>query len=114
MSFIDKGDIVGTLFLDFRKAFGLIDHSILIMKLSIYKLRDSVLKLFSSYILNRHQVMESNTNTTRPAHNKSDIPQGSILEPTPVLMFLNGLHLFMKHCDSDCDGPYTWKNTKCD
>ena len=35
MSCIDKGDIVGTLFLDFRKAFDLIDHSILIKKLSI-------------------------------------------------------------------------------
>ena len=37
MSCIDKGDIVGTLFLDFRKAFDLIDHSILIKKLLIYK-----------------------------------------------------------------------------
>ena len=98
---MDKGDIVGTLFLDFRKAFDLIDHSFLIKKLSIYKLRDSTLKLFSSYILDRHLVMESNTGTTRPAHIKSDIPQGSILGPTLVLMFLNHLHLFMKHCDSD-------------
>ena len=70
MSCIDKGDIVGTLFLDFRKAFDLIDHSILIKKLSIYKLRDSTLNLFSSYILDRHQVMESNTGTTRPAQIK--------------------------------------------
>ena len=82
MSCINKGDIVGTLFLDFRKASDLINHSILIKKLSIYKLRDSALELFSSYILDRHQVMESNTGTTRPAHIKSGVPQGSILGPT--------------------------------
>ena len=74
MGCIDKGDVVGTLFLDLRKAVDLIDHSILIKKLSIYKLRDSTLKLFSSYILDRHQVMDSNTGTNRPAHIKSSVP----------------------------------------
>ena len=29
MTYIDKGDIVGTLFIDFHKAFDLLDHSIL-------------------------------------------------------------------------------------
>ena len=29
MACIDKGDLVGTVFLDFRKAFELVDHSIL-------------------------------------------------------------------------------------
>ena len=87
--------------INLRKAFDLIGHSILIKKPSIYKLRDSTLKLFSSYILDRHLVMESNTGTTRPAHIKSGVPQGSILGPTLVLMFLNDLHLFMNYCNSD-------------
>ena len=89
MSCIDKGDIIGTLFLDFRKASDLIDHSILIKKLSIYKFRDSTLKFFASYVMDRHQVMESKTGTSRPAHIKLGVPQGSILEPTLVLRFLN-------------------------
>ena len=64
----------------------------LINKLSIYKFRDSSLKLFTSYFLDLHQVMESNNSTTRPANIKSGVPQGSIMGPTFVLMFLNDSH----------------------
>ena len=38
MAGIDKGDTVGSMFVDFRKAFDLVDHKILIQKLAAYKL----------------------------------------------------------------------------
>ena len=38
MPCIDKGDFVGTLFVDLRKAFDVVDHVILIEKLSAYNL----------------------------------------------------------------------------
>ena len=46
---IDKGNIIGTVFLDFRKAFDLVGHSILIEKLSLYKCKNNTLDLLSSY-----------------------------------------------------------------
>ena len=49
----------GTLFLDFRKAFDLVDQSILLRKLSTYKFSDATHKLLCSYDRNREQVMDS-------------------------------------------------------
>ena len=37
MMCIDKGDLAGRVFLDFRKTFDLVDHSILIEKMTLYK-----------------------------------------------------------------------------
>ena len=51
--------------------------------------------------------MKSNNGTTRPANIKSGIPQGSFLEPTLALMFLNDLHLFIEHCNSDYNADDT-------
>ena len=50
MSCIDKGDFFGTLFLDLRKAFDVVDHTILIEKLAAYKSSNSSLQWFKSYL----------------------------------------------------------------
>ena len=70
MTCINKGDIVGTLFLDFRKAFDLVDHSILLKKLSTYKFNNSSQQLFASYLQDRQQVIDNGKGMTSTSKHK--------------------------------------------
>ena len=80
MACIDKEDIVGSLFLVFRNALDLVDHSILIRKLTLYKFNQSAIRWFTSN--HRQQAIESDMGLTEFTHVLSGVPQGSILGPT--------------------------------
>ena len=66
---------------DFRKAFDLVDHKILLNKLKCYKCDVNCLSWFESYLSNRTQRVSLNNNLSTPASIKCGVPQGSILGP---------------------------------
>ena len=58
MAGIDKGDTIGSMFVDFRKAFDLVDYKTLIIKLADYRLSRSSLLRFISYLESRQQTIQ--------------------------------------------------------
>ena len=92
------------MFIDFRKAFDLVDHKILIKKLATYyRLSHSSLLWFISYMCleSLQQTIQYDRGMTSFQNILSGVPQGSIYGPTLFLLFVNDLPLFLKHCYYD-------------
>lgn len=62
---INQSEIVGTIFLDFRKAFGLVNHDILLKKIELYYPNSIVTSLIKSYLYQRYQHVEINGNKSK-------------------------------------------------
>ena len=78
---VNDGKLTGCVMVDFRKAFDLVDHKILLNKLKCYKCDVNCLSWFESYLSNRTQRVSLNNNLSAPASVKCGVPQGSILGP---------------------------------
>ena len=82
--------LISTLALDdYRKAFDVVDHGILLQKLSNYKLSLSSTKWFISY----QQKVSIGNKLSSVLPVTSHVPQRSILGPLPFIIFVNYLPL---------------------
>ena len=59
-------ELAGALLLDLSSAFDLVDHSILLRKLELYKLSPSALQFVKSYLADRRQVVQVETKLSEP------------------------------------------------
>ena len=109
--YIDSDIPVDTVFLDFRKAFDSVPHKRLLLKLERLGVSGNVLKWISSFLSNRQQRVVIKGQSSEWTDVSSGVPQGSVLGPLLLIMFVNDLPDEVKsYCKLFADDAKLYKN----
>ena len=83
--------LTGAVFIDLRKAFDSVNHTLLLDKTRSCGITDTELLWFRSYLTNRKQAVSYQNVLSDLAQLSTGVPQGSILGPLLFILFINVL-----------------------
>ena len=86
-------------YVDFKKAFDCVQHSILLKKLAGLSLSNSVVTWVNSYLSNRKQRVYANDTYSPYLPVTQGVPQGSVLGPLFYIIYANDISQLTNNCE---------------
>ena len=98
LTYTDKKLMVGAALLDFSAAFDVLDHRLLLNKLTAYGFSPNTINWMNSYLSNRRQCVFFNGSFSSFKGLHCGVPQGSCLGPLLYTIFTNDMPFVLEKC----------------
>ena len=93
--FSSHNPLIGAVFIDFKKAFDLVNHEILLYKLKLYHFDDLSVSFFHLTYEIEAKSSRQKTQVSQSKDILSGVPQGSIIGPLLFLIYVNYLSMHL-------------------